>query len=139
MRTPERAVWPLPPRPPVLPLPEPMPRPMRMRSLRDPGRSAISLSFISQSSLIADHADKMLHLHDHAARRRIVGQFLHPSDLVQAESDQGLALGMMAALRAADLLDLDALGACHDVTLALAPTAPCLNPPPLRCRRRCAA
>src|SRR3954451_20781385 len=46
MRTPERAVWPLPPRPPVLPLPEPMPRPMRMRSLRDPGRSAIWLSFI---------------------------------------------------------------------------------------------
>ena len=29
MRTPERAVWPLPPRPPVLPLPEPMPRPTR--------------------------------------------------------------------------------------------------------------
>src|SRR6185369_2561386 len=26
MRTPERAVWPLPPRPPVLPVPEPMPR-----------------------------------------------------------------------------------------------------------------
>ena len=33
MRTPERAVWPLPPRPPVLPAPEPMPRPMRKRFL----------------------------------------------------------------------------------------------------------
>ena len=32
MRTPERAFWPLPPRPPVLPLPEPMPRPMRLRA-----------------------------------------------------------------------------------------------------------
>ncbi len=28
--TPERAVWPLPPRPLVLPLPEPMPRPTRL-------------------------------------------------------------------------------------------------------------
>src|SRR4051794_31823822 len=46
MRTPERAVWPLPPRPDVLPLPEPMPRPTRMRFLREPALSAISLSFI---------------------------------------------------------------------------------------------
>src|SRR3954463_13926745 len=46
MRTPERAVWPLPPRPAVLPLPEPMPRPTRMRFLREPALSAISLSFI---------------------------------------------------------------------------------------------
>src|ERR1700722_4050653 len=49
MRTPERAVWPLPPRPPVLPEPEPMPRPMRWRGLREPGRSASSLSFIALS------------------------------------------------------------------------------------------
>src|SRR4051794_29441194 len=46
MRTPERAVWPLPPRPACLPLPEPMPRPTRMRFLREPALSAISLSFI---------------------------------------------------------------------------------------------
>src|SRR5690349_12038897 len=46
MRTPERAVWPLPPRPAVLPEPEPMPRPRRCRVLLDPGRSASSLSFI---------------------------------------------------------------------------------------------
>src|SRR4029077_17125588 len=31
IRTPERAVWPLPPRPPVLPAPEPMRRPMLQR------------------------------------------------------------------------------------------------------------
>ena len=43
MRTPERAVWPLPPRPPVLPLPEPMPRPMRFRVLRAPERPESSL------------------------------------------------------------------------------------------------
>src|SRR5207302_363827 len=50
MRTPERAVWPLPPRPPVLPVPEPMPRPMRERFLRAPGRSESSCSFIAWSS-----------------------------------------------------------------------------------------
>src|SRR6201996_3521728 len=48
MRTPERAVWPLPPRPEVLPLPEPMPRPTRIRFLREPALSAISLSFIAK-------------------------------------------------------------------------------------------
>src|SRR4051794_40288956 len=116
MRTPERAVWPLPPRPPVLPLPEPMPRPTRIRSLRDPGRSAISLSFIA-SSIPLDHADEMLDLQDHAARRRIIGQFLHAADLVQPETDQSLALGVMAPLRAAGLLDLDGFAACHDVAL----------------------
>src|SRR5262245_32592926 len=50
MRTPDRAVWPLPPRPPVLPVPEPMPRPIRLRFLRAPGRSASSCSFILQPS-----------------------------------------------------------------------------------------
>src|ERR1700675_4325471 len=50
MWTPVRAVWPLPPRPPVLPLPEPMPRPIRMRPLRAPALSAISLSFMALSS-----------------------------------------------------------------------------------------
>src|ERR1700729_361554 len=46
MRTPERAVWPLPPRPACLPLPEPMPRPTRMRGLDEPGLSLTSLSFM---------------------------------------------------------------------------------------------
>src|SRR5204863_3463321 len=117
MRTPERAVWPLPPRPPVLPTPEPIPRPMRTRFLRDPGRSAIWLSFIASSStfrsLAFDHADEVLHLHEHATRHRIVGQFLDAADLVQPEPDQGLALGVMAPLWAAGLLDLEGLRACH--------------------------
>src|ERR1700681_3192379 len=50
MRTPERAVWPLPPRPPVLPLPEPMPRPIRFRVLRAPGWPESSCSFIGYFS-----------------------------------------------------------------------------------------
>src|SRR5262245_26236390 len=102
MATPERAVWPLPPRPPVLPLPEPMPRPTRVRFLRDPGRSAIWLSFIA-SSLAFDHADEVLHLGDHAARRRRIRQFAGAPDLVEPEPDQRLALGMLAPHRAAGL------------------------------------
>src|SRR4029453_5471715 len=113
IRPPERAVWPLPPRPPVLPLPEPMPRPMRVRSLRDPGRSAIWLSFIA-SSLALDHADEVLDLREHPARHRRIRQFARAPDLVQPKPDQGLALCVMAPHRAAGLFDLDGLGVRHD-------------------------
>src|SRR6202049_912367 len=130
MRTPERAVWPLPPLPAVLPLPEPMPRPTRMRFLREPALSAISLSFIvrflypwsmistenrahfpgSFSHLfLVDDADEMLNLRDHAANRRRVLQLGDPADLVELEADQRRPLRVVAADRAAGLLDLDHL------------------------------
>src|SRR6201986_2396144 len=109
MRTPERAVWPLPPRPAVLPLPEPMPRPTRMRFLREPALSAISLSFIALSPYLSlflvDDADEMLNLCDHAANCRGVLQLGGAADLVELEADQRLALRVMAADCAADLLD----------------------------------
>src|SRR6202142_738076 len=84
MATPERGVWPLPPRPPVLPMPEPMPRPTRMRFLRAPGRSAISLSFMAGVLLtrFADHAHQMPQFADHAARRQRVRQVAGAADLV---------------------------------------------------------
>src|SRR3569623_301876 len=132
MRTPVRAVWPLPPRPPVLPIPEPMPRPMRVRFLREPALSAIWLSFISRPRslnavsaracrarerllLLAHHADEMLHLADHAVRRRVIRQFAHAPDLVQTEADQRLALIEVLAQRARDLLDLDGLCFGHEL------------------------
>src|SRR6266436_5120594 len=113
MRTPERAVWPLPPRPACLPLPEPMPRPTRMRFLREPALSAISLSFIALSPylsyfLVVD-ADEMLNLCDHAANCRRVPQLGDPADLVELEADQRRTLRVVAADRAAGLLDLDHL------------------------------
>src|SRR5262247_502478 len=113
--TPVRAFWPLTPRPAVLPLPEPMPRPTRRRDLRAPGRSAISESFIALSSLasLADHADEVAHLGDHAACRRRVGQVLDPADLVEAEPDQGLALDAVAARRTGGLLNPDGLLVGH--------------------------
>src|SRR5690242_17826379 len=81
--TPERAFWPLTPRPAVLPLPEPMPRPTRRRVLRAPGRSAISDSFMALSSSLfrsrlVEHAHQMAHLGDHAAGHRRIGQLLDP-------------------------------------------------------------
>ena len=51
IETPERALAPFWPRPAVLPLPEPIPRPTRMRLLRAPALSRSSLSFISVHSL----------------------------------------------------------------------------------------
>src|SRR5512144_2981632 len=78
--TPVRAVWPLPPRPPVLPLPEPMPRPIRRRDLRAPGLSESWLSLILDYLVMAGAAYKaasvgcfdphqVAYLVDHAADR----------------------------------------------------------------------
>src|ERR1700747_1857658 len=110
MRTPERAVWPLPPRPEVLPLPEPMPRPRRMRFLREPALSAISLSFIALLLillLLVDDANEMLNLFNHATNRRRVRQFGGAADAIELEPDQRRTLRVVAADRAAGLLDLD--------------------------------
>src|SRR5919107_2219488 len=97
MATPVRAVWPLPPRPPVLPLPEPMPRPTRMRFLVAPSLSRISLSFMTLSSLPVDNAHEVLDLLDHAAHRRGVDKRGGPVKLVEPEPDQRLALLGLAA------------------------------------------
>src|SRR5688572_30682175 len=83
IRTPLRAVWPFPPRPPVLPIPEPMPRPMRKRFLRDPGRSANSLSFMFEPSRLVDDADEVLDLFDHPADLRRVFQRARAANLVE--------------------------------------------------------
>src|SRR6202035_688548 len=86
MRTPERAVWPLPPRPACLPLPEPMPRPTRMRAFDEPGLSLTSLSFMTRSSLTADNAHEMRDLGDHAAVGWRVGDVRTAADAVEAET-----------------------------------------------------
>src|SRR5712691_4292013 len=121
-----------------------MPRPMRARFLRAPGRSASSLSFIAQSSpspssLAVHHPHQMPHLGDHAPRLRSVGQLAHAADAVEAEPDQRLALRMLAANCAADLLDLDHfVGLAHLglPALTLAQSAACSASPVSR-RRPC--
>src|SRR6202167_5675348 len=120
IRTPERAVCPLPPRPPVFPTPEPIPRPMRFRVLRAPGRPASSCSFIVSfplrpllqgggAHLFFHHADKVRDFRDHAARLGRVDEFRDTADFVQPQANQRLALAVMPAQRAAGLLDRDGL------------------------------
>src|SRR5258708_21338443 len=58
---------------------------------------------------LVDDADEMLNFCDHAANRRRVLQLGDPADLVEFQADQRLALRMVAADRAAGLLDPDRL------------------------------
>src|SRR5690606_13356583 len=113
MATPERELWPFTPRPPVLPEPEPMPRPTRLRDLVAPSLSRSSLSFIlsllaRRSGLVHD-ADEMLDAGDHAAHGRGVLERAAAMQLVETEADQRRALLGRAADRATDLLDRDGL------------------------------
>src|SRR3569623_2471463 len=115
--TPERAVWPLPPRPPVLPLPEPMPRPPRMRVLRAPGLSRSWSSFIflnlqqvrACTRLLVGLLDlqHMGDLVDHAADRGCVLDHVRAAHLVATQGLQRVLLAGLAADRAACLGDLD--------------------------------
>src|SRR6478735_1446630 len=107
MATPERDVWPFTPRPPVLPLPEPIPRPTRMRFFVAPSLSRISLSFMSLSSLPVDNAHEVLDLLDHAAHRRGVDKRRGPMKLVELQADQRLTLLGLATDRGSDLLNGD--------------------------------
>src|SRR4030088_3840403 len=58
---------------------------------------------------LVDDADEMLNLCDHAANCRGVLQLGDPADLVELEADQRRTLRVVAAERAAGLLDLDHL------------------------------
>src|SRR5277367_3667734 len=113
MRTPERAVWPLPPRPDCLPLPEPMPRPTRMRDFDDPGLSLISLSFMAASLLAVDDAHEMRDLGDHAAIGGRVGEARLAPDPVEAQALERRALRTGTAGRAAGLLQGNGLVGTH--------------------------
>src|SRR5688572_30382113 len=91
--TPERLFWPFWPRPPVLPLPEPMPRPTRIRPLRAPELSRMSLSFMSVHSLSllsrgwsVDHFDHVRQLGDRAAHLGGVLDLDDAVHLAQAET-----------------------------------------------------
>src|SRR6476619_5772487 len=101
MATPERAFWPLTPRPAVLPEPEPMPRPRRFLECVAPSLSLSSLSFmmflLRSGSRLVDDADEVLHGRDHAAHRGVVLERAAATHLVEAEADQRGALLPRAA------------------------------------------
>src|SRR6185369_6793606 len=126
---PERAFWPFTPRPAVLPLPEPGPRPTRMRFLVEPSRGLSSLSLVMCASpwrsvarrspdsadvfcrkvegSAFDHLDQVVHLGDHAAHRGVVLERGDTTDAVQAQAHEGGALVLLAADRAAGLTNFD--------------------------------
>src|SRR5258708_6988300 len=103
-KPPERARWPLWPRPAVLPQPEPTPRPTRCRSLFDPGAGFRVLSFMS-----ALDPHEVVHPLDHAAHRRRVGQLGDAVDLLQPEAAHGGGVAALHAVRALQQPYLDLL------------------------------
>src|ERR687890_698881 len=110
--TPSRGLETTPAATSVLTLPEPIPRPTRMRFLVEPSLSRISLSFMTLSSLLVDNAHEVLDLFDHAAHRRGVGKRRGPMELVELQADQRLALLGVATDRGPDLLNGDGGGCC---------------------------
>src|SRR5580658_2527713 len=68
-----------------------MPRPTRVRACEEPGLSVRSLSFMLSSQAVND-AHEMRDLGDHAARGGRIEDGAAPANLVEAETDQGLAL-----------------------------------------------
>src|SRR5579863_3365262 len=85
--TPERDFWPFTPRPAVLPLPEPGPRPTRRRLVWAPALSRISLSLVILRLAFLD-LNHMSDFGDHAAHGRGVGQHRDAADAVQAKAGQ---------------------------------------------------
>src|SRR5215211_9418664 len=100
---PEREPAPFWPRPEVLPVPEPSPRPTRLRALRLLGAG---LSVCSPKSLIDLH--QVSHAVHHAARLRGVLDLDRVADAAQAERAQRVELALVGPVAALDLRHLHA-------------------------------
>src|SRR5687767_9029146 len=98
---PERAPAPLWPRPEVLPVPEPSPRPMRLRCLREPRAGFREWRPISGIG----HLDQMPNRMDQAAHGRMILPLGAAADLAQAKGLQALALLGLGAVRRLHLGD----------------------------------
>src|SRR5690606_1835917 len=94
---PERANWPLWPRPAVLPRPEPIPRPTRIRSLRAP--SAGLMSFRRMTCLLLD-SNQVVHLVDQTAHARGILELAHIVDLAQAQRLDAEAMPLLGPAQA---------------------------------------
>src|ERR1017187_376620 len=78
------ARWPFDPRVEVLPWPEPMPRPMRLRAFFCPSGGLSPLRFAILVSLL-HHFQQMRNLLHHAAKHRAVGPHHYLVELAQPE------------------------------------------------------
>src|SRR5688572_25572484 len=79
-KPPERARWPLWPRPAVLPQPEATPRPTRWRDCLEPAAGLSEFSFMICSLSSGLDPDQVVDLVDHAAHGGRVDQFAHLVD-----------------------------------------------------------
>src|SRR5436305_1745619 len=95
---PEREPQPFWPRPAVLPVPEPSPRPTRLRGRRDPGAGFRLCNPIRSESAILGDLHEVRHLRDHAPRLRRVGDLNLLPDPPQPERPQRRNLPLVAAV-----------------------------------------
>src|SRR3954462_15885270 len=101
-KPPERAFWPLWPRPAVLPQPEPPPRPSRCRSLFAPGAGFNEFSLMS----VLDANQVVLPV-NHTAPLRPVCELGNLVDALQTQPAHGIAVSLLAAAGALDELHPD--------------------------------
>src|SRR5215510_14132529 len=97
------ACWPLWPRVEVLPMPEPIPRPTRLRRVVCPAGGLTLLRFIS----LFHHLEQMRNLLHHPAKHRRIRPFHHLVELAQTEALHHGLLLLRSANRAADEFDFD--------------------------------
>src|SRR5918912_2923302 len=102
---PDRDFWPLIPRPEYRPLPEPMPRPTRLRSRR--GEAGLRFERFSSSTALAPalDLDEMADLPEHTGEGRALLVLARAADLAQAERAQRAAVRPRLADRATRLRD----------------------------------
>src|SRR5581483_6710840 len=104
---PEREPHPFWPRPAVLPMPEPSPRPTRLRGRRDPGAGLRLCRPTRSCSAILGHLDQMLDATDHAADLgRVLVLHLMP-DASQPKRAQRFPLLLVRAVARPPLGDLE--------------------------------
>src|SRR6266852_3788437 len=99
---PARAFWPLVPLPPVLTLPLPCPRPMRMLVRVEP--SGGCSSWIRMGLIVLQDANEVSDFVDHAASDGRIAVFDHLVQFSQTKGFDGGALALGAADRASDQL-----------------------------------
>src|SRR3954453_4599831 len=116
---PEREPAPFWPRPEVLPVPEPSPRPTRLRSRRLPGAGFNVCSPKLSFSVIDPH--EMTDAVQHAARLRGVLDLDRVADPAQPERAQGVELRLVRAVLALDLRHLHGAGSSSASAASVVP------------------
>src|SRR5690349_313205 len=104
---PDRDPHPFWPRPAVLPVPEPSPRPTRLRGRRDPGVGFRLCRPIRSCSAIGGDLDQMPYAADHAADLRGVVVVHLVAYAAQAQRSQRLPLLLVGAVARSPLGDLE--------------------------------